>query len=169
VHIAEFTADLSHHGKLKLAPARNDRYRVTFHDSCNPARSMGLLEEPRFILRKVCRHFHEMPAETIREKTFCCGCGAGLNNEECMDLRLRGGIPRAQAVRAVREKYGVNLISCICAIDRAVLPVLMEHWVPEVGVSGLHELVGNALVLDGEKERTVNLRGEPLTGGEGGK
>jgi hypothetical protein len=40
----------------------------------------------------------------------------------------------------------------------------MEYWVPEVGVAGLHELVGNALVLDGEKERTANLRGEPLSG-----
>jgi hypothetical protein len=83
-----------------------------------------------------------------------------------MELRLRGGIPRAQAVRHVREQHGVNLLSCICAIDRAVLPALMEYWVPEVGVSGLHELVGNALVLDGEKERTANLRGEPLNGGE---
>jgi Fe-S oxidoreductase len=165
VHVAEFTADLIHHGKLKLAPERNDRYRVTFHDSCNPARSMGLLEEPRYILRNVCRHFHDMPAETIREKTFCCGCGAGLGNEECMDLRMRGGIPRAQAVRSVREQYGVNLLSCMCAIDRAVLPTLMERWVPDVGVAGLHELVGNALVLDGEKERTTNLRGEPLDGG----
>jgi hypothetical protein len=66
----------------------------------------------------------------------------------------------------VREKHEVNLLSCMCAIDRAVLPTLMEHWVPEVGVAGLHELVGNALVLDGEKERTTNLRGEPLGGGE---
>jgi len=104
-----------------------------------------------------------MPAETIREKTFCCGCGAGLGGEECMDLRMRGGIPRAEAVRSVREKHGVNLVSSICAIDRAVLPTLMDHWVPGVGVAGLHELVGNALVLDGEKERTTNLRGEPLT------
>ena len=35
---------------------------------------------------------------------------------------------------------------------------------PGVGVAGLHELVGNALVLEGEKERTTNLRGEPLKG-----
>ena len=83
-----------------------------------------------------------------------------------MDLRMRGGIPRAEAVRSVREKYGVNLLSCICAIDRAVLPTLMDHWLPGVGVAGLHELVGNALVLDGEKERTTNLRGEPLHEGE---
>ena len=53
VHICEFTADLLHHGKLKLAPQRNDNLAVTYHDSCNPARAMGLLEEPRAILRAV--------------------------------------------------------------------------------------------------------------------
>ena len=50
--------------------------------------------------------------------------------------------------------------------DRAVFPPLMHYWVPGVEVSGLHELVANALVMDGEKERTENLRGEPLTSEE---
>ena len=74
----------------------------------------------------------------------------------------RGGLPRANAVKHVHEKHGVNLLSCICAIDRATLPPLMEYWVPEVKVSGVHELVGNALVMKGEQERTTDLRGEPL-------
>ena len=46
VHICEFTADLLRHRKLRFDPGRNDHWRVTFHDSCNPARAMGLLEEP---------------------------------------------------------------------------------------------------------------------------
>jgi hypothetical protein len=40
----------------------------------------------------------------------------------------------------------------------------MEYWVPGVGVTGIHELVANALVMKGEKERTTDLRGEPLEG-----
>src|SRR3989304_4830945 len=71
VHICEFTADLMHHGKLKIDKSRNDHVRVTFHDSCNPARAMGLLEEPRHVIRGACHHFFEMPANTIREQTFC--------------------------------------------------------------------------------------------------
>jgi hypothetical protein len=38
----------------------------------------------------------------------------------------------------------------------------MEYWVPDVDVTGVHEMVGNALILDGEIERTTNLRGDPL-------
>ncbi len=167
VHICEFTADLIKHGKLKLDPSRNDHLRVTFHDSCNPARAMGILEEPRYILKSVVNNFFEMPENTIREQTFCCGGGAGLGNDENMEMRLRGGLPRANAVRFVHEKHGVNRLACICAIDRATLSGLMEYWVPEVNVSGVHELVGNALVIEGEKARTTDLRGQPMAGRKG--
>ena len=166
VHITEFLADLIKHNKLNLDPSRNDNQKVTFHDSCNPARGMGLLDEPRYIIDQVCNHFYEMPANTIREKTYCCGSGAGLNAGEDMELRMVGGFPRAMAVKHVHEKYGVNMLACICAIDRAALPPLMEYWVPEVDVTGVAELVANALIMPGEKERTTNLRGEPLPGME---
>jgi Fe-S oxidoreductase len=166
VHICEFTADLIQNRRLKLDPSRNDKWKVTYHDSCNISRGVGLLEEPRYILRNVCNEFYEMPENTIRERTFCCGSGAGLGSDENMEIRLRGGLPRANAVKYVKEQYGVNLLTCICAIDRATLPPLLEYWVPGVEVAGVHELVGNALVLKGEKERTTNLRGEPIKGEE---
>lgn len=162
VHIIEFTADLIAHNKLKLDPSRNDHVIVTFHDSCNPARALGIFEEPRFILRHVCNNFVEMPENTIREKTFCCGSGAGLNAGENLEIRQRGGFPRANAVEYVHKKYGVNQLVCICAIDRAVFPTLLGYWVPGVEVSGVHELVANALVFEGEKSRTEDLRRRPL-------
>lgn len=165
VHITEFTSDLIKHNKLKLDPSRNDKYRVTYHDSCNPARAAGLLEEPRYIIRNVCNNFFEMPENTIREQTYCCGGGAGLGNDENMEMRMRGGFPRANAVRHVRDKHGVNRLLCMCAIDRATLSTLMEYWTPEVDVGGIHELVANALIMKGEKERTLDLRGEPLKEG----
>jgi len=165
-HIIEFTADLIKNNKLKLDPSRNDNLKVTFHDSCNTARGMGFFEEPRYVIKNVCNNFYEMPPSTIREQTFCCGSGAGLNAGENMESRMRGGLPRANAVKFVHEKHDVNMLACICAIDRAVLPNLMEYWVPEVDVTGVHELVANALVFEGEKKRTTDLRGEPLPGME---
>ncbi len=166
VHIAEFMADLIKHGKLNLDKSRNDHLNVTFHDSCNPARGMGMLEEPRYVIKNVCNHFYEMPPNTIREQTFCCGSGAGLNAGENMEQRMAGGFPRANAVKYVHEKFGVNMLACVCAIDRAALPPLMNYWVPGVDVTGLTEMVANALILPGEKKRTTDLRGEPLSGVE---
>jgi Fe-S oxidoreductase len=164
IHVTEFTADLIKNGKLKLDPGRNDDLIVTYHDSCNTARGMGLLEEPRYIIKSVCNKFHEMPDNTIRERTFCCGSGTGLNAGENMEVRMRGGYPRANAVKHVKEKYGVNMLANICAIDRATLSASMDYWVPGVKVAGVHELVANALIMTGEKERETNLRAEPLPG-----
>jgi Fe-S oxidoreductase len=164
IHVVEFTADLIKNGKLKLDPRRNDHLKVTWHDSCNTARGMGFFDEPRYVLKSVVNNFYEMPEDTIREKTFCCGSGSGLNASEDTELRMKGGLPRANAVKFVKEHYGVNMLANICAIDRATLPPLMDYWVPGVKVTGLHELVANALVMKGEKERTTDLRGEPLPG-----
>ncbi len=162
VHICEFTADLIKNNKIKLDKSRNDNWRVTFHDSCNPSRAMGLIEEPRYIIKNTCNNFFEMPDNTIKEQTFCCGSGAGLGTDENMEMRMRGGLPRANAVKYVKEKHGVNFLGCICSIDKATLPPLMDYWVGDVEVGGVHELLGNALVMKGEKERATDLRGDPL-------
>jgi Fe-S oxidoreductase len=162
IHIAEFTADLIRHGKLNLDPSQNDHIKATFHDSCNPARVVGMFDEPRHIIKSVCNNFHEMPENTIREKTFCCGGGAGLGTDENMEMRLRGGMPRGSAVRYVQERYGVNQLVAMCAIDRATLITVCDYWAPGVAVTGIHELVANALVMKGQKKRTMNLRLEPI-------
>ena len=64
-------------------------------------------------------------------------------------------------MRHVQDKHGVNVLSCICAIDKATLPGLMDYWAPGVDVAGIHEFVGNALVMEGEK-RTTDLRTTPI-------
>jgi len=166
VHVCEFTADLIHHDELKFDKSRNDHRVVTFHDSCNTSRGMGLLEEPRHCIKASCNHFYEMPENAIREQTFCCGSGAGLGNDENLEMRLRGGFPRGNALRTVRDRHDVNTMACICAIDKATLPALAEYWVGGIDIAGVHELVGNALVLSGEKRRTQTLRSEPLLGME---
>jgi len=166
IHLMEFVADLIRHGKLNLDKSRNDHIRVTFHDSCNPARAMGIFEEPRYVIRNVCNHFHEMPENTIREQTFCCGGGAGLGTDENMEMRLRGGLPRGSAVRYVQERHGVNQMAAMCAIDRATLVTVCDYWAPGVKVTGITELVANAMIFAGEKRRTHNLRLEPIPGME---
>jgi hypothetical protein len=41
----------------------------------------------------------------------------------------------------------------------------MEYWVPDVQVGALHELVANALVMEGET-RTTDLRQQPFASQE---
>ena len=76
-------------------------------------------------------------------------------------------VPRLAGVHGVaRVGYvnvdGVNRLATLCAIDRVTLQPVCEFWAPGVTVVGIHELVGNALVLPGECQRTLNLRLEPI-------
>ncbi len=64
----------------------------------------------------------------------------------------------------MQDTHGVKLLACICAIDRATLPPCATTGRRVVGVCGVHELVSNALILDGEKERTMDLRQIPAAG-----
>jgi hypothetical protein len=84
-----------------------------------------------------------------------------------MENRLRGGLPRANAVKHVQKKFGVNMLACICAIDRAALVTSVDYWAPGVRVTGVHEMVANALICKGQNKRTTDLRGDPLPGMEG--
>jgi len=77
-HIIEVTHDLIQRGVLKLDKSANDEYRVTFHDSCNVARASRMGDKPggqfvlpREVLKAVCNHYYDMPADTIGESTFC--------------------------------------------------------------------------------------------------
>ena len=142
-HICEFAARLIRRGGLRLNKAANDGQSVTYHDPCNLARAGGLTEEPREILRAVVSDFREMPANTIRQYTFCCGAGGGLLADEMMDVRMKGAKPRVEAFQA----SGANYLATPCAICKAQLPVAFEHYGVTAQVGGVMDLLGKAIVL----------------------
>ncbi len=144
-HISQYIVDLMDRGALdgKIDKSANDEYLVTYHDPCNPARAGQLIEEPRRILRACCNNYIEMPAETTREKTYCCGAGGGLLTDEVMAIRMAGGKPRAMAVKHVKA----NFLATICAICKAQLPELMKYWEVPTEVGGVIQLLGNSLKL----------------------
>jgi Fe-S oxidoreductase len=143
VHICQFTLDFIKRGAFKIDKSANDDLLVTYHDPCNTARAGSLLEEPREMIRATCNRFVEMPANTIREKTFCCGAGGGLLTDEIMPIRMAGGKPRAEACRST----GANYLATPCAICKAQLPEVMKHWKVPCRVGGVHDLLSRAMIL----------------------
>jgi len=142
-HICELAARSIREGRLKLNKSANDGITVTYHDPCNLARAGGLTEEPREILRAVVSDFREMAADTIREKTYCCGAGGGLLTDELMEVRMKGAKPRAEAFRATGAGYLVTP----CAVCKAQFPVVFEHYGIKAQVVGAMDLLGKAIVI----------------------
>ena len=141
-------------GKIKVDPTKNPQ-RMTFHDSCNNARSGGFFEEPRELLRLVCTDFQEMYPN--RAENYCCtGGGGAMSMSEYTPKRLQSAKIKADQIRATGAKVVVT--SCHNCVDG--LNDLIKHYKLDCEVKQLVNLVANALVLD-EPEKPAAKEAEP--------
>lgn len=160
-HICEFTYELIKEGKLKFDKSKNDHLKITFHDSCNVARAsrMGNIEGgqfiiPREVIKAVCNHYYDMSEDTIYDKTFCCGGGGGLLTDDLMEVRVKGALPRMQAWKQVVEEKGVTHLAAICAICKSQFTKVFPYYGFKLDqVVSVHQLVSNAIILDGQREQ----------------
>jgi CheY-like chemotaxis protein len=133
-------------GKIKIDKSKNPG-RYTFHDSCNNARSGGLFEEPREVLRLVVEEFVEMIPN--RTESFCCtGGGGAMSMSEYTPRRLKSGELKAQQIKDTGAQYLVT--SCHNCVDG--LGDLVKHYKLGMEVKQLVNLVANALVLPDREE-----------------
>jgi Fe-S oxidoreductase len=158
-HICEVTYDLIQRGALKLDKSANDDKIVTFHDSCNVSRASrmgdmpgGQFIIPRAVIKASVNHFHDMAPDTIHESTFCCGGGGGLLTDDLMELRVKGALPRMQALHDVVEEHGVNYLAAICAICKSQFSKVLPYYKhPMEMIGSVHGLVSKAIVLGGKE------------------
>jgi Fe-S oxidoreductase len=155
-HICEVTHDLIKRGVLKLDKSQNDHMALTFHDSCNVARASRMGSEPggqfripREIIEATCNNFVDMAPDTIYDATFCCGGGGGLLTDDLMELRVKGAMPRMQALKQVMDSDGVTHMASICAICKSQFTKVFPYYGFGMDmIVGVHQLVSNAIVLD---------------------
>jgi Fe-S oxidoreductase len=157
-HICEFTWDLIQKGKLNFDKSENDHRVVTFHDSCNVARATrmgdkpgGQFEIPRNVIKAVCNNYVDMEESTIKDATFCCGGGGGLLTDDLMEIRVKGALPRMEALHEVVEDKGVTNMAAICAICKSQFAKVLPYYkMPMDMIVSVHQLVSDALILTGQ-------------------
>jgi len=133
-------------GKIKVDKNRNN-VPVTFHDSCNNARSCGLFEEPRELLQLVCTDFHEMYPN--RAENYCCtGGGGAMSMSEYTPRRLKSAKIKAEQLKATGAKIVVT--SCHNCVDG--LLDLIKHYQLDMEVTQLVNLVANAVIIPEKAE-----------------
>ena len=147
-------------GRIKVDKSKNTK-SVTFHDSCNNARSCGLTEEPRELLRLVVPDFREMHPN--RAENYCCtGGGGAMSMSEYTPERLKSASVKAEQLKATGADVVVT--SCHNCVDG--LTDVIRHYKLDMEVTQLVNLVANALVIPekatpAEKEVAVAAGARP--------
>jgi len=129
-------------GRIALDPSRNPK-PVTYHDPCNLARSGGITEEPRFLLKHACLDFREMTPN--RQENFCCSGGGGaMSMSEYTQRRLKVARVKADQITAT----GATAVATACHNCVDGLTDLIKHYKLKVPVRNVCEYVGDALVVE---------------------
>jgi Fe-S oxidoreductase len=141
-------------GRIKVDKTKNQE-PVTFHDSCNNARSCGLFEEPRELLDLVVTDFREMYPN--RTENYCCtGGGGAMSMSEYTPRRLKSAKIKADQLAATGAKYVVT--SCHNCVDG--LTDLIRHYKLDMKVTQLVNLVSEALVIEEKVVVPVEVEAE---------
>jgi Fe-S oxidoreductase/ActR/RegA family two-component response regulator len=129
-------------GRIKVDKTKNS-LPVTFHDSCNNARSCGFFEEPRELLNLLVTDFREMYPN--RAENYCCSGGGGaMSMSEYTPLRLKAAKVKADQLKATGAKIVVTTChNCVDALTDAI-----RHYKLGMKVAQLVNLVSSALVVE---------------------
>jgi Fe-S oxidoreductase len=119
-----------------LAPVQR---RVTFHDPCIMVRNLGIVDEPRALLRRI-PGLELVEMYSNREDTLCCGAGGGVLSA-FTDIAGRVAEERVrQAADAGAAQLVTSCPSCVVNLKRSVSRAGVD-----VQVSDIVELLNEAV------------------------
>jgi Fe-S oxidoreductase len=137
--IVELLAEYIQKGILKVEKIHTEP--ITYHDSCNLARTGGIFKEPRFILNSVAKDFRDMNPNGI--ENYCCGGGGGLVAlPEYYEKRMRAGKAKSDQIK----KTGAKIVAAACENCKLQLADLNNYYNLGVEVKGVVDLVAEAIL-----------------------
>jgi len=117
--------------------------RVTYHDPCRIARNSGIIEEPRYVIRRIVKDFAEMNPN--KNRNWCCGGGGGLVAiPELKDVRVSTGILKAKQINETKAE----IVVAPCENCKQQISDINENYNLNVKVMGLVDLVNTALTFN---------------------
>jgi len=150
VNFMQYTWGQLRAGNIPLKEQRIEE-RVTYHDPCNIARNGRITEEPREILKVICKDFVEMTPN--RTENYCCGGGGGtVSIDEIRAFRTGPmGKRKAEQIRATGARY---LVAPCANCKKQLREVCEDNGLDEVEVVGLHDLM--LKVIDFGTDKSAN-------------
>ena len=137
VNCMEYAYEMLTAGRIPLK-AELIAERVTYHDPCNIARSSRIIEQPREILKAICRDFVEMTPN--RAENYCCGGGGGTVSIDEIRAFRTGSLGKRKADQ-IRETGATIVVSPCANCKKQLREVCEDNGLDDVQVVGLHDLL----------------------------
>ncbi len=136
LHSTELIAELIAQGRLAL---KDFPTSVTYHDPCDLARTGGVFDAPRAVLRAIPGMELREVAER-RESGLCCGGGGDVEMVNPQGVKQVG-----QATATKLSQTGADLLATACPQCTRVLEEGLKKVKPEMKVLDISEIVARSI------------------------
>jgi Fe-S oxidoreductase len=139
-HISQHVASSIKAGKLKLNKELHER--VIYHDPCYLSRGVGVIEEPREVLRSI-------PGITLLEfernglNSRCCGSGGAARKVFHENAIKMGRLTIDEAVEKKADRLILSCPACYAKVNEA-----MQGHVKQIRITDIMELVSGLVEQD---------------------
>ncbi len=136
-HITQFVADAIKDGRLSIK--RELRERIIYHDPCYLSRGVGIIEEPRAVLRSI-------PGIKLLEfdrnglESRCCGAGGAARKVFHENAIAMGRLTIDEAVDKKADKLVLSCPACYAKVNEA-----MAGYEKQVKIVDIMELVSGLI------------------------
>ncbi len=116
-HITQFVSDAIKNGKLRIRGELKER--IIYHDPCYLSRGVGVIEEPRLVLRSI-------PSVDLLEfdrhglQTRCCGAGGAARKVFHENAIAMGRLTINEAVEKKADRLILSCPACYSKVNEAM-------------------------------------------------
>lgn len=136
-HISQFVMDAIKSKRLNIKNSLKER--LIYHDPCYLSRGVGVIEEPRFVLRSI-------PGVEIIEfdrhglNSQCCGAGGAARKVFHENAIAMGRLTIDEAIKKGADKLVLSCPACYSKVNEA-----MEGYEKKVEIVDIMELLGRII------------------------
>jgi len=136
-HISQFVAEAIRSGRLIIK--RSLKERIIYHDPCYLSRGVGVIEEPRYVLRSI--PFVELiEFERHGLNSRCCGAGGAARKVFHENAIKMGRLTIDEAVEKGADRLILSCPACYSKMHEA-----MEGYERQIRITDIMELIGSLL------------------------
>lgn len=136
-HISQFVAEAIKEGRLIIKKSLKER--IIYHDPCYLSRGVGVIEEPRYVLRSI--PFVELiEFERHGLNSRCCGAGGAARKVFHENAIKMGRLTIDEAVEKGADRLILSCPACYSKMHEA-----MEGYERQIRITDIMELIGSLL------------------------